>query len=137
MKRIMLQLTAGVLMLLATTGLTAAQDTAMSFKVPFDFYVGEQLLPAGEYTVKRIVPGVLVLRITSKNQNAITINIIPILGKSSAKERLTFNRYENDYFLSELWWPGADIGSALVKGKIETRIAKSIHAIPRTVGSHN
>src|SRR5262245_60674850 len=135
MKQIMIQLTAVILVTLSMAGMTMAQ-TSMSLKVPFDFYAGETLLPAGEYKIVRVFPGSHAFRIMGLPNSAVTINTMPVRTvRESTKQRLVFNRYEKENFLSQIWWPGSDTGAEIVKSKFEVQLAKNKSANPRTTGN--
>ncbi|HET6976464.1 MAG TPA: hypothetical protein VFI24_09100 [Pyrinomonadaceae bacterium] len=107
MKAIIVRLT--VIMALALGLVASAQaQTGQKFKtfsVPFSFNVGSKVLPAGEY------------KVTADNQ---TIRVQKTDGKANAlvlsqrtrgvshvenKPRLTFRRYGNEYYLSQVWLP--------------------------------
>jgi hypothetical protein len=76
-----------------------------TFVVPFDFSVGQKVLPAGEYTFsseKEIV------RIQSRDrkQNLVVLPFRARLGTlSRANTKLTFQRYGDSYLLSQIWLP--------------------------------
>lgn len=96
--------------------------------IPFDFHVGQAMLPAGEYIVNKS-EGALshVLRI----QNAITgkaafASTLPgSITNSSSQPKLIFNRYGADYFLSEVRSPYQSVTYRLPKSKDEKEIARN------------
>lgn len=68
-------------------------------RVPFDFVVGEMLLPAGDYGIERTeIPGMLALRQLGCNCPAALVQAIG----SSDGENLLFYRNENLYFLAQV-----------------------------------
>lgn len=46
--------------------------------------------------------------------------------KAAKKGELIFNRYGDQYFLSELWLPGERIGNQLVKSEKEEALLKEL-----------
>ncbi len=97
-----------VLMLAITVGIPLiAQTMVMKANIPFDFVVGRKTLPAGEYTVST-TGGSPVLRIQGDNVHAaaVTLTLSPrevlVAGDPARYTRLEFNRYGNQYFLSEV-----------------------------------
>jgi len=115
-----------------------AQDSSMSIKVPFDFYVGERLLPAGEYTIARVVASSNTIRIISTSKHAATIFTVPVsVYRPVLQEKMVFNRYGNDHFLAQIWWPGTATGFEMVKGKFEIQVAKNMRPNLRTIGNQN
>jgi hypothetical protein len=79
----------------------------MVVNVPFGFHVGNVALPAGEYSVDmRKAPGfVWVISADGK-----AVAIVPSFGKEALKYNdqgnLIFNRYGDNYFLSQVWTRG-------------------------------
>lgn len=68
-------------------------------KVPFDFVVGEMLLPAGAYGVEPTeIPGLLALRPVGGTCPAALVQAIGSNGASN----LLFYRYSNLYFLAQV-----------------------------------
>jgi hypothetical protein len=96
----------------------------MKATIPFGFYVGDQLLPAGEYEVRTVTGGVARLYNSETNTSA-TFNTVrlsnPIQGSASGK--LVFNRYGDDYFLSQMWWTGQQDGLQPLPSKRERELA--------------
>src|SRR5262245_51542247 len=99
-----------------TTASAYAQGNAKQqrFVVPFDFKVGEKVMTAGEYTVTAENQAVMV-RSDDGKQTAIALPHRTV-GKSrlSSESKLTFRRYGNEYFLSQIWLPDG-IGRELRK----------------------
>jgi hypothetical protein len=95
-----------VVSLLAVTG-AFAQSSALKAYVPFDFIVGSQTLPAGQYTVDRgPAPNTLTIRSDDhKNATAIALSGAAYAVIERNKGSLVFHRYGRTYFLSEVWNP--------------------------------
>lgn len=97
-----------VVLALVFTGVAEAQGTvAVLATIPFDFYVGNQPLPAGEYTVYSLRQGVVLLR-ARDNPAAATIALHHFASKgvdaASDTTHLVFNKYSPDrIFLSQIW----------------------------------
>ena len=73
------------------------------FVVPFDFSVGQKVLPAGEYTVSSEKD---IVRIQSRDgkQNLIALPYrTRISAQSLANTKLTFKRYGDSFYLSQIW----------------------------------
>lgn len=94
---------------LALTGAALAEDNAhvVRANIPFDFYAGGQLLPAGEYTILVNVEGDMVTM-----QQASGSSSLFLLGSADDSSRdgrivLTFKRARGEvYALRELQSPG-------------------------------
>jgi hypothetical protein len=101
-----------------------AQNVELRADVPFDFYAGNTLIPAGEYVVDARGP-VVWLRgpggtpVFASNTNR-TESLQP------RQERLVFNRYGNEYFLSAIWTAFTD-GRQLIPTARQKELAKRVN----------
>jgi hypothetical protein len=105
---------------------SAGSVDGMKAQVPFDFYVGGRLIPAGEYTVRALTDDEAALRITRGRESA---NVITNLAEEGRRRgaRLIFRRYGDHFFLAAVW--GADgTGRALSESKRERRMREELRA---------
>ena len=99
-----------------------------NFVVPFDFKVGNKVLPAGEY---KITGENQIVRIQSKDgkQNA---TVLPARTVGSARvasnAKLTFKRYNDQYYLSQVWLADG-IGRELKKRQPQYEQVGSIETV--------
>lgn len=103
----------------AVTSHGFAQDTEMRVNVPFAFHNGSQHMPAGVYRVKIQSEHLILLRGYSTS-GFVTAN--PEIGKPSAKGKLVFQRYGDQYFLREVWPANSDTGQKCNKSKLEREV---------------
>jgi hypothetical protein len=97
--------------LLAAGFLVFAGGTAsagvVDVKVPFPFVVQGQTLPAGQYRVESdpLKSSVVLIRGEHGTKASMFVLTMPADGHDPAgtKAALTFNRYENQYRLSDIW----------------------------------
>lgn len=77
--------------------------------VPFDFYVGGEVLPAGEYTIARFgwSSPVLVLSSGVRRVEIMTPLITESCGYRET-DKLIFHSYGREHFLAEIWTSGMD-----------------------------
>jgi hypothetical protein len=118
---------------LATAGTLSAQDHRIQANVPFSFTVGDQILPAGTYTIgsNPSTPDVLTLTNWEKNVNVITIG----RANQSNPERansLVFHKYGDRYFLSQIRSEGASVNVDLTATKAEKRARDQAQEAART-----
>jgi hypothetical protein len=74
-----------------------------SFVVPFEFNVGDKVLPAGEY---KVTGETQIIRIQSKdgNQNATVLPLRTVgTARTNYEAKLTFKGYNDQYYLSQVW----------------------------------
>jgi hypothetical protein len=154
------------LMTLTKIGLTIAMGTVIAVgsahgqslaypiraNIPFDFTVGEEKLPAGEYSIGRARQdsGDTVLAISSVDRPG---NAFPITSAVQTLEpkgtgTLVFHRYGDEYFLFQVWAAGANTGRVIPKSRGEREMermarlsaakvgkkAKAVETVPIVVG---
>jgi hypothetical protein len=115
----------GLLTLLASTCAFARQ--AMKVSVPFEFHVGATIMPAGEYHLNwSFGESKPVLLLQSDDSQArmwvMADNILNTHG-GRTEGRVVFHKYGEQYFLSEVWSFGSDVGSGLHESKVEREAA--------------
>ncbi|MFL6256630.1 MAG: hypothetical protein ACJ74T_16615 [Pyrinomonadaceae bacterium] len=113
---------------LATLPAAAKSVDNMRAQVPFDFHVGESLVPAGAYTIKSMTADEQMLRISGdKSSAATTTNSGKERGNGEGRARLVFHKYGDQYFLSAVW--GSDsTGRTLTESKRERNLRKELRA---------
>ncbi|HXI24972.1 MAG TPA: hypothetical protein VNG71_14000 [Pyrinomonadaceae bacterium] len=128
---------AAMLMLIA--GLTAASAAVANGKstkrlvvqVPFDFNIGDQAVPAGQYDV--IIPsntgGALwILNHDGEPQRMILVRSAERRGGQMIA-KLVFHRYGSTYFLAQAWMSGESAGCELSKTKQERALERELGKI--------
>src|SRR5882724_1802962 len=108
---------------LAGSSVYAQSSTVLKMDVPFEFRVGGQSLPAGEYTVVPKSPTIVVIQSKDGRRSAVAQSNAVQSNHSSADGKLIFNRYGEYRFLSQIWTPGEDVGRELPKSKVEQEVA--------------
>jgi len=113
--------------LLLAASTVQAQDNGVKADIPFDFVVGNQMLPAGEYTVVNQGPVNQAILIRSDEGKAAIMSLTqPCSSFSpSAKTKLVFHTMAGRYFLYQIWTQGNSSGRQLPKSKAEVELAKN------------
>lgn len=110
-----------------------AQTGAIRVTVPFDFTVGKQTLPAGEYSVTINRQALLkVVRIDGPGFASALTNYTGGGPNQNLTPRLVFNRYGNRNFLAEAWIIG-DTGHELSASAAELEYARTMKQDQTTV----
>jgi hypothetical protein len=122
-----------ILSLLATLGVPGLRaqtlDHLIKANVPFHFVVGNQTLPAGAYRVAQVgEPGVFLIASDDARAAAIITTRSTSFNKPQKQTVLRFNRYGDEYFLSQLWIEGEVSGEELAKSKMEGELTKAQNA---------
>jgi hypothetical protein len=103
---------------LVTTGGVMAQGRAVRATVPFDFTVGDKLLPAGSYEITKNSASVIEVRNRDK-QVAIFAPTAYTTEQSRNGSKLVFDKYGDRYFLSEILCAPSAINVSLPTSKAE------------------
>ncbi|MDP2996745.1 MAG: hypothetical protein Q8N47_04600 [Bryobacterales bacterium] len=111
--------------LLAAVGLYAQSSQTLVANVPFGFHVGSVALPAGEYNVDmKAAPGFVRLISADRKSAAIIGTFATQTLKYNERGKLVFNRYGDNYFLSQVWPPGVT-GRGMSKSNREKEMASN------------
>src|SRR5260370_1095577 len=121
-------LLAGLLVLssLAATQVARAQE-AMVADIPFAFTAGNVSLPAGEYRVQKLDgnSAVLLIRCSDARAAAMVITNGTQANEPQSQSKLVLNRYDNRYFLAQVWTAPSIPGRALPKPSHAKALAQS------------
>ena len=105
----------------AVAGTSFAQSRAVQAKVPFDFTVGNKLLPSGTYTIKEESAGFIVIR--NHDKPIATVSLVdPDGNKAADGGKLVFHKYGSQYFLSEILCDRANMNVQVPVSKTEKRV---------------
>jgi hypothetical protein len=103
-----------------TVGSISAQERSVRAAVPFDFTVGNKLIPAGTYTVSSESGNVVLIRSGDRH--------IAVMSTAFADSRLpkhsvlVFNKYGDQYFLHEILCSSGAMNLQLPTSKVEKRV---------------
>ena len=114
MKKETLRIAVLFVLLVAASALNAQAQTARTVvaQIPFDFVVGNETLPAGEYVVGRAThnsASCLVVTSADGRRSALVLTDATAAGKPAAGKaaraalKLDFHRYGDQYFLAQVW----------------------------------
>jgi hypothetical protein len=129
MKKNLVILTLVVAFTLTGFGFAGASANTMRISVPFDFYAGNEQLPAGEYTFA-----------VGSNFSTVTIRtmdgtglcfLLAKTGTNTAEDRLLFNKYGNKHFLSGVAIQGvkAEVKMVKLEKELRAQVRDQQHAI--------
>src|SRR5271169_32053 len=107
-------------------GVASAQSTLpMNFRTPFPFAIGDQMVPAGDYTV-RVISAATLSFSSAEGTVHVFINSMPVQKAEPADRlKLVFHRYGDRYYVSEIWTPGYRTGRAVMQYPSELKLAKA------------
>jgi len=123
------------LSLLGTLAVVSAYSLSVEnfvVNIPFSFIIGDKTFPAGRYRVEPIsfsgatLNSKVVIRSTSGDKSTI-VSTLPIQASGiQDQSKLVFNRYGDQYFLSQVWTAGNSAGRKVRESRIEERLAKNV-----------
>ena len=117
----------GVLVVTAFLAAVGASAQNMEANIPFNFRVGESLMPAGAYTVSHLGPsGTVMVKSVDQKSAAIVITNATESNRTPTIGKLVFRRYGDAYFLGEIWRPGYQQGRLLTPARAEREVARAI-----------
>ena len=97
---------------------------AIQVDIPFDFHVDNKQLPAGKYTIHRLSgQGTMIIQSAAAGSSAAFMvnGGDRVIGE--APTQVSFNRYGDQYFLSQIWDGSDNTGKKLGKSKAERETA--------------
>jgi len=114
----------GLFFMLAMTSVSAQTTGKVEVKIPFDFTAGKATFKAGTYSIKRVSNNSVAIRsLDGKTTKLIDAPLAIGARDSKAGERLVFNQYGDQYFLSQVWVE-ADSGRQLFTSGPEKKAAQ-------------
>jgi hypothetical protein len=121
--------------LLLAVSAAQAQETRVKANIPFDFVVGNKVLPAGEYMVvsEGSTNHVIVIRSDDTKSAILSLTLSCSSLNPSDKTKLVFHTLAGRYFLSQVWMQGNDRGQELQKSSAEVQLAKNHNPAGETI----
>jgi len=123
----------------AVSSIRAQNAGDVAVPIPFEFSAGGRTLPAGDYFVRRSFDSArAVIRLEAKNGSESiylathVVEQLPVQNQS----KVVFNKYGNQFFLSQVWSAGRSTGAELNKTGRERALRQEIArnaAKPETV----
>ena len=112
--------------------LVQAQSITMRVTIPFEFYVGSTVLPAGTYFAWKSGTGDAVTITDRQGHSAFVVTNGNQRRGGSESSEMVFKGYDNRYFLGEIRWSGYPVARSLPKTKLEQELAHNLLG-PRTL----
>jgi len=118
-----------LLTLVAANAHAQLPGTALRASIPFDFSVRGRILPAGNYEIRRIAdsPDGLIIRSLGDNHDYEVFETEPVTARGiSSRSELIFHRYDDSYFLSEVFAGGEETGRELSQSHQEKALRREM-----------
>ena len=110
----------GVL-LMATVAVGQSNPAVLKADIPFPFVVADHTLPAGRYEVSTL--GEQTIRIVNSQKRGAFVLTSKLSGRApESSGKLVFCRYQESYFLAQVWGAGSNTGRAVYKSPAEKEL---------------
>jgi hypothetical protein len=109
-------------LLLAASACVAQISKDVVGNIPFPFVVAGHTLPAGRYIVSRASNNALRIH-EARRPGILLLTNAAQRPRSDNSSKLVFHRYENTYFLSQVWITGNELGSEVPSSSAEREMA--------------
>ena len=135
MKKQTLRAVAMLVSVVALAFITAVASNAQSggrklrADIPFDFVVGDRTLAAGEYVVGQMSltsSEAILIHSRKGGRNVIRMSNAVTSSAPRRKTQLTFVRYGDTYYLSQVWIAGSAEGREMLKSKAERKAEREL-----------
>ncbi len=114
-----------LLVTLAAGSVYAQSELRLKVNIPFEFSVWNEALPAGEYTVRQLYQGVLVIENADGSATEIFSTIGARASETPDESSLVFHRYGDEYFLSTIWMTGNKTGREAFMSRAERELIRA------------
>lgn len=117
-------LAVAVLILMAAAIPSFAQISSTRISVPFEFQVGNSILPAGDYSLTQFAGQALVLENARGLGSAVAVTDATGGAGEARQPHLTFHKYGQKYFLAEAWLRYSNAGRVVHMSSAEIETAR-------------
>jgi len=113
--------------LTALMPVNAQSDLQLRVTVPFDFIVGDARFPAGDYSLRPYTTAQGVMMLTNWDERRTVVFMAQSAERLTSQEKpmLVFDRYEDQYFLRQIWSTGSE-GYELPKSRTQRAVEKDL-----------
>ena len=117
--------TLSLLVMLTASSVHAQSGMRLRVSIPFEFSVGRNTLPAGEYTVSYKAQGFVVIQSVDRRTSQIFGTSSNQANSTRDESSLVFNQYGDQYFLAAIWTEGRITGQKLSKSRAERDLIRA------------
>lgn len=114
----------------ALASAVSAQTPSRSVMVsiPFEFQVGNQTLPAGDYRIAKVTTDGTALRVSNQDSNQTASRMTSAIRQNEPAEhsKLVFQRYGDRLYLSQIWLTGERTGREMIKSKEQRALGREM-----------
>ena len=133
-------ITAALVMLAGVFGLITARaqthgNPKSRITIPFEFRVGNKIMPAGDYVVTLPTAQENIIRLQRRDGSACVASLTSsVTRRISDGSKLIFHRYGDQYFFVQAWFDGDNAGLQALMSRDEKQVIRELAANNRTGG---
>lgn len=116
-----------------TTGAFAASNKQTA-NVPFEFHLGDHVMPAGNYTIRQLTDESLVISNDAAGAKSVALTFPAQRTKDETEAKLVFRHVGDQYFLVQVWGANTETGRALIPSRLQDEL-KHKGEMPVEMGS--
>jgi hypothetical protein len=99
-----------------TTGAFAATNK-QNANVPFEFHLGDRVMPAGNYTIRQLTAETLEISNDAGSAKSVALTFAAQRTSNETESKLVFRHIGDQYFLVQVWGSNTESGRALVPSR--------------------
>jgi hypothetical protein len=121
-----------VFVLLVTVAAFGSWPQSLAVEVPFDFYVGNEAMPAGTYVIEANSANGGALTLANRTHGQQIVAPTTPAGQSvTGKSELVFSRVGDTYFLAKVWNGTSNTGRQLAVSATQREMSKTMKVEPK------
>jgi hypothetical protein len=116
-----------------TTGAFAASNKQTA-TVPFEFHLGDRVMPAGNYTIRQLTDESLMISNDAAGAKSVALTFSAQRSANETEAKLVFRHIGDQYFLVQVWGANTETGRALIPSRLQEEL-KHKGEMPIEMGS--
>jgi hypothetical protein len=104
-----------------TTGAFAASNKQTA-NVPFEFHLGDRVMPAGNYTIRQLTDESLVISNEAGGAKSVALTFSAQRNATETEAKLVFRHIGDQYFLVQVWGTNTELGRALIPSRLQDEL---------------
>jgi hypothetical protein len=111
-------------LLMSSSAFAQSKGGNLIVDIPFSFTMADHTFPAGRYTVQHMGDPVLRIVGAGRQSALVMTNRVERRAQESSR-KIVFHRYDDVYFLSEVWDSAVSIGRKVPMSRAEKKLEKT------------
>jgi hypothetical protein len=104
-----------------TTGAFAASNKQTA-NVPFEFHLGDRVMPAGNYTIRQLTDESLEISNDTAGAKSVALTFSAQRSEKETEAKLVFRHIGDQYFLVQVWGTNTEVGRELIPSHLQDEL---------------